>query len=100
MPLLTLVDTNGSEYYIVCNKLPPRGGSGTLEIPGVKWQQIGAPTQYALVIPIQRTKPSGHALEMKIDLVNKLDVDDMVLPYDGGVPNPPDPQNMMTIKTK
>jgi hypothetical protein len=96
---LTLVNTNGDEFHINCAQVPPRDGMGTLEIPGVEVVQIGSPPFYVLKIPISLAKPGPDTPEdIKVNLQKELDTDDMVLPYDGGVPYAKRPTEFITVK--
>jgi len=98
MPTLTLVNTNGDEFHINCNQIPPMGSAGSLEIANVEVVQIGSPPFYVLKIPISLTKPAPQPEDLKVNLQKELDTDDMVLPYDGGVPNAKKPDEFVTIK--
>jgi hypothetical protein len=72
---------------------------GSLEIPGVEVVQIGDPPFYVLKIPISLVKKDPPLPEdLKINLKEELDTDNMVLPYDGGVPFAKNPTEFITVK--
>jgi hypothetical protein len=120
---ITLVDperppTNGdpkldeAKYYIQCSEVPPLGGAGRLVIENVSRKEVHNPGGNPPVYEELRIEtstdpnmvPADPGMDLVINLAARLDFPPpenppatIVLPYNGGVPYPPE---HITIKLK